>query len=164
MPCLMELNIGGYLLESLKMGGLPENHLIALNNVKSLTIRRVLFRNVEEGNMDYDVEPAVQYLRDQSRLHGVVKLLQRVHMNGFNGSKMEMEFLRLILACAPVLEKISIWNYARLMYPTGTEIMDELNQVRRASPNVEFIVDAVELEDDIPIEPPDFVLEDDFDE
>ncbi|KAM3397497.1 hypothetical protein P3S68_001009 [Capsicum galapagoense] len=83
MPCLMELNIGGYLLESLKMGGLPENHLIALNNVKSLTIRRVLFRNVEEvscvifligsclklqkltiesGNMDYDVEPAVQYL------------------------------------------------------------------------------------------------------
>ncbi|KAM3322748.1 hypothetical protein P3S67_003899 [Capsicum chacoense] len=114
--------------------------------------------------MDYDVEPAVQYLRDQSRLHGVVKLLQRVHMNDFNGSKMEMEFLRLILACAPVLEKISIWNYARLMYPTGTEIMDELNQVGRASPNVEFIVDAVELEDDIPIEPPDFVLEDEFDE
>lgn len=167
MPCLMELDIGGYLLEYLKMGGLPKNHLTALNNVKSFTIRKVLFRDVEEvscviylitscpklqkltiecGTMHYVVEPVVQYLLDQSRLYGVVKLLQSVHMSMFNGIEMEMEFMRLILASAPVLEKISIWNYAHLVSLSGTEIMDEMKQVHHASPNVEFIIDEVEVE------------------
>lgn len=176
MPCLMELDISGFLLEYLTMGGLPENHLTALSNVKSFSIQRMLFRNVEEvsiviylitscpklqkltiefGQMDYAVEPVVQYLRDQSSLSGIMKLLQRVHMSMFSGFEMEMEFVRLILASAPILEKISIWNYSNLLLRPGREMMDEMKQFYQASPNIEFIFDEVEVEveNDMPIEP-----------
>ncbi|KAL3330657.1 hypothetical protein AABB24_034468 [Solanum stoloniferum] len=86
------------------------------------------------------VEPVVQYLQDQSSLCGAVKLLQKVHMNMFRGLEVEMEFLRLILASAPVLEEISAWNYAHILCLSAREIMDEMKQYQRASPNVKFIV------------------------
>uniref|UniRef100_A0A0V0H7H8 Putative ovule protein n=1 Tax=Solanum chacoense TaxID=4108 RepID=A0A0V0H7H8_SOLCH len=58
------------------------------------------------------VEPAVQLLRAQSSSYGVVKL-QRVRVNMFTGLEMEMEFMKFILASAPVLEEIFIWNCTR---------------------------------------------------
>ncbi|MCD7459759.1 hypothetical protein HAX54_041869 [Datura stramonium] len=96
--------------------------------------------------MDYVVEPVVQYLRDQSSLSGGMKLLQRVHMSMFSGFEMEMEFVRLILASAPILENISIWNYSYLLLRSSREMMDEMKQFHQASPNIEFIFDEVEVE------------------
>lgn len=93
------------------------------------------------------VEPVVQYLQDQSSLCGAVKLLQKVHMSMFSGLEVEMEFLRLILASAPVLEEISAWNYEHLLCLSSREIMDNMKQYQRASPNVKFIVDEIVVED-----------------
>lgn len=87
------------------------------------------------------MEPVVRYLQDQSSLGGIVKLLQRVHMM----FKIEMEFLRLILASAPVLEKISFWNYEPFLWRSSEQIKDQMKQFQRASPNVEFIIDGVKL-------------------
>ncbi|KAK6782728.1 hypothetical protein RDI58_020524 [Solanum bulbocastanum] len=148
MPCLMQLDISGHLLEYLTMGGLPENCLTALNNVKSFNVRAMFFRSIKhvsgviylitsfpklqkltiECMKSEAVELVVQYLQDQSSLCGAVKLLQKVHMNMFRGLEVEMEFLRLILASALVLKEISAWNYVHILYPSGREIMDELKQ------------------------------------
>uniref|UniRef100_M1CW76 Ubiquitin-protein ligase n=1 Tax=Solanum tuberosum TaxID=4113 RepID=M1CW76_SOLTU len=114
MPCLMQLDISGHLLEGMKSEA---------------------------------VEPVVQYLQNQSSLCGAVKLLQKVHMSMFSGREVEMEFLRLILVSAPVLEEISAWNYEHLLCLSGREIMDNMKQYQRASPNVKFIVDEIVVED-----------------
>ncbi|XP_059290379.1 uncharacterized protein LOC132043934 [Lycium ferocissimum] len=153
------------------MGGPPENALTALNNVKSLRIGGMLFRTVQEvscviylitscpklqeltiecetmNTMNDVAEPIVQFLRDQSSLYGVMKMLQRVRMSTFGGLEMEMEFVRFILAYAPVLDKISIWNYSCLLIQTGRRLTDKMKQFQRASPNVEIIVDEVDVED-----------------
>ncbi|XP_006355223.1 F-box/FBD/LRR-repeat protein At1g13570-like [Solanum tuberosum] len=168
MPCLMQLDISGHLLEYLTMGGLPENHLTALNNVKSFSVRAMFFRSIKHvsgviylitsfpklqnltiecGMKSEAVEPVVQYLQNQSSLCGAVKLLQKVHMSMFSGREVEMEFLRLILVSAPVLEEISAWNYEHLLCLSGREIMDNMKQYQRASPNVKFIVDEIVVED-----------------
>lgn len=41
----------------------------------------------------------------------------------FNGLEVEMEFLWLILASAPILEEISDWNYEHLL-----RFIDEMKQ------------------------------------
>ncbi|XP_049378267.1 F-box/FBD/LRR-repeat protein At1g13570-like [Solanum stenotomum] len=176
MPCLMELDISGVSLKDLTMGGLSGNSLIVLNNVKSLRIRRMLFENSEEVSgavyliascpklqeltieceiMNDVVGPVavVQYLQDHQSLYGAVKLLRRVHMNTFSGFEIEMEFVRLILASAPALEKIFFWNFSCFLHQPGRQLMDKMKQFHQASPNVEFTFEEVVAEDRRPIEP-----------
>jgi len=57
----------------------------------------------------------------------------------FMGLEMEMEFIKYILAYALVLEEIFFWNFAYLGVRSGKQMMDEIEEFRRASPNVEFI-------------------------
>ncbi|XP_009776581.1 F-box/FBD/LRR-repeat protein At1g13570-like [Nicotiana tabacum] len=168
MPSLQELDLRGSVLEYLILGGLPKSPPTALNNVKSLSISSISFRNVEEvtcavylikscrkleqltiecESVDNIVEPVVQFLQAQSSSYGALKL-QRVHMNMFIGVEMEMEFVKFILASAPILEEIFIWNFAYLLPRPGAQIMDEIKQFSRASPNVE----EVEVEDCVRIE------------
>ncbi|XP_009594958.1 F-box/FBD/LRR-repeat protein At1g13570-like isoform X1 [Nicotiana tomentosiformis] len=168
MPSLRELDIRGWLLEYLTKGGLPENPPTALNNVKTLKTD-MSFRNVEEvsvavylitscpklqqltircQSVDNDVEPVVHFLRAQSFSGGgVVKLLQRVHMSTFSGLEMEMEFVRFILASAPLLKQIFIWNYSCFLLRPGRQLMNEIKQYRRASPDVEFKFEEVDVDD-----------------
>jgi len=84
------------------------------------------------------VEPVVEFLRFQSFSLGAEKL-QRVHVNLFMGLEMEMEFMKFILASAPVLKEVFIWNFACLLHRSDKQMMDEMKESRRASPNVEFI-------------------------
>ncbi|WMV43083.1 hypothetical protein MTR67_036468 [Solanum verrucosum] len=129
MPSLQELKLSGSTLEYLIMGGIPESPPTALNNVKFLCILDMCLRNVKEfSSVVYlitscpklqelrieceivcdDVEPDIQLLRAQSISCGVMKILQRVEMQGFTGFEMEMEFMKIILASAPVLEEIFV--------------------------------------------------------
>ncbi|KAJ8555293.1 hypothetical protein K7X08_012789 [Anisodus acutangulus] len=132
MPSLQEMDLSGSTLEYLTMGGIPESPPTALNNVKSLRILDMSFRNVKEvsgavylitscpklQNLAIEcetvgivVEPVIQFLQAQSIIsYGAVKLLQNVQMCYFTGFEMEMEFVKFILASAPVLEEIFIWN------------------------------------------------------
>ncbi|XP_060185881.1 F-box/FBD/LRR-repeat protein At1g13570-like [Lycium barbarum] len=163
MPSLQTLDICGSTLEYLTMGGLPKSPPTALNNVKSLEFSITTLRNVEEVSgavylitncpklqelsMDCDsvldvVEPVVEFLEAQSiTSFGAAKLLQKVEMCYFKGAEMQMEFMKFILASAPVLEKITM-----LMIPhefllcADTQMMEEkMKQFPRASPNVRFI-------------------------
>uniref|UniRef100_M1BA50 Ubiquitin-protein ligase n=1 Tax=Solanum tuberosum TaxID=4113 RepID=M1BA50_SOLTU len=91
------------------------------------------------------VEPAVQLLRAQSSPYGVVKL-QRVRVNMFTSLEMEMEFMKFILPSAPVLGEIFIWNCTRFLFRSCKEMIDEMKEFRRASPNVEFTFEEIDME------------------
>ncbi|WMV43077.1 hypothetical protein MTR67_036462 [Solanum verrucosum] len=161
MPSLLELDICGTTLEYLIKGGLPESPPIALNNIKSLIISSMSLINAEvvssavylitscpklqDLTIDFYpvgdiVEPAVQLLRAQSSSYGVVKL-QRVRVNMFTGLEMEMAFMKFILASAPLLEEIFIWNCTCFLFRSCKQMIDEMKEFRRASPNVEFTFD-----------------------
>ncbi|WMV11310.1 hypothetical protein MTR67_004695 [Solanum verrucosum] len=87
-------------------------------------------------------EPVVQLLRAQPSSSGVVKL-QRVQVNMFTGLEMEMEF---ILASAPVLEEIFIWNCTRFLFRSCKQMIDEMKEFRSASTNVEFTFEEIDME------------------
>ncbi|OIT32293.1 PREDICTED: F-box/FBD/LRR-repeat protein At1g13570-like [Nicotiana attenuata] len=169
MPSLKELDLCDSTLEYLMMGGVAESPPTALNNIKSLRMSGMSFRNVEvvsgavylitscpklqeltidctvsAGNV---VEAVVQFLRAQSMSCGVAKLLQRVEMSYFTGADVEMEFVRFILASAPALEEILIWNVAHHFVQSTQMIDDEMKQFRRASPNVRIILKVFTEED-----------------
>lgn len=139
------------------MGGIPESPPTALNNVKSLHILEMSFRKVEEVSsalylitscrklqeltiecevVGIVVEPVIQFLRAKSISCGSMKLLQSVEICYFISFEMEMEFVKFILASAPVLEEIFIWNTGH--FHRGTHMMDEMRLFHRESPNVIF--------------------------
>lgn len=70
------------------------------------------------------MEPDIQLLQAQSISCGVIKMLQRVEMLGFTGFEMEMEFMKIILASAPVLVEIFVWNMAHYIH-RDTKMMVE---------------------------------------
>uniref|UniRef100_M1DIF3 Ubiquitin-protein ligase n=1 Tax=Solanum tuberosum TaxID=4113 RepID=M1DIF3_SOLTU len=96
-----------------------------------------------------DVEPDIQLLRAQSISCGVMKMLQRVEMQGFTGFEMEMEFMKIILASAPVLEEIFVWNMVHYIHQ-GTKMMDEMKQFPRVSPDVRFIFEEAYADPEFP--------------
>ncbi|KAL3361583.1 hypothetical protein AABB24_014449 [Solanum stoloniferum] len=168
MPSLLELEISGTILEYLIKGGLPESPPNALNNIKSLTISSMSLRNAQvvssavylitscpklqdltlefyQVGVGDIVEPVVQLLRAQSSSSGAVKL-QKVQVNMFTGLEMEMEFMKFILASAPVLEEIFIWNCTRCLFRSCKQMIDEMKEFRRASPNVEFTFEEIDME------------------
>ncbi|XP_006365389.1 F-box/FBD/LRR-repeat protein At1g13570-like isoform X1 [Solanum tuberosum] len=168
MPSLLELEICGTILEYLIKGGLPESPPTALNNIKSLTISSMSLRNaqvvssavylisscpkLQDLTLEFYqvwvgdiVEPVVQLLRAQSSSYGVVKL-QRVRVNMFTGLEMEMEFMKFILASALVLEEIFIWNCTCFLFRSCKQMIDEMKEFRRASPNVEFTFEEIGME------------------
>lgn len=169
MPSLLELELGGPTLEYLIKGGLPESPPTALNNIKSLNISAMSLRDVDVISsalylitnfpklqdltiefypMGDSVEPIVQLLRAQSSSYSDVKL-QRVHANMFTGLEMEMEFMKFILASAPVLDEINLWNFKRYLFRSGKQMIDEMKEFHRATPSVEFRFDEIKLEDDV---------------
>nr|XP_016438145.1 PREDICTED: F-box/FBD/LRR-repeat protein At5g53840-like [Nicotiana tabacum] len=98
------------------------------------TFQELRHLEVSVGNV---VEPVVQFLRAQSISScGVAKLLQRVEMSCFTGAEVEMEFVRFILASAPVLEEILIWNVAHHFLQSTQMMDDEMKQFHRPSPNL----------------------------
>ncbi|WMV43082.1 hypothetical protein MTR67_036467 [Solanum verrucosum] len=91
------------------------------------------------------VEPVVQFLRAQSSSSGAVKL-QRVQVNMFTGLEMEMQFMKFILASSPILEEIFIWNCKCFLFRSCKQMMDEMKEFCRASPNVEFTFEEIDME------------------
>ncbi|TMW99057.1 hypothetical protein EJD97_003114, partial [Solanum chilense] len=157
VPSLEELELGGSSLEYLTMGGIPENPPAALNNVKSLCLSDMSFENVEEVSsavylitscpilqelaieceaVGIIMEPVIQFLRDKAISCNAMKLLKSVEMRYFIGFEMEIEFVKFILASAPRLEEIFIWSSGQ--FHRGTQMMDEMKQFHRKSPNVRF--------------------------
>ncbi|KAK4729848.1 hypothetical protein R3W88_022836 [Solanum pinnatisectum] len=155
MPSLEELELGGSSLDYLNMGGIPENPPTALNNVKSVCISDMSFKNVEEvssavylitscpklqeltiESIGIVMEPVIQFLRAKAISCGAMKLLKSVEMRCFIGFEMEIEFVKFILASAPILKEIFIWSSGQ--FHRGTQIMDEIKQFHGESPNVRF--------------------------
>lgn len=96
-----------------------------------------------------DVEPDIQLLRAQSISCGIMKMLQRVEMQGFTGFEMEMEFMKIILASAPVLEEIFVWNMVHYIH-RGTKMMDEMKQFSQVSADVRFIFEEAYADPEFP--------------
>ncbi|KAG5590694.1 hypothetical protein H5410_041208 [Solanum commersonii] len=158
-PSLLELHLWDSTLEYLIMGGVGDS----LNNIKSLKFFTMSLRNVKEVTcvvylitscpklqhltIEFDssginVEGAVQFLQPQSFLYGALKL-QRVQVNMFMGLEMEMEFIKFILASTPVLEEIFFWNFVYLGVRSGKQMIDEIEEFRRAHHLILPLKDAV---------------------
>uniref|UniRef100_A0A3Q7HSU3 FBD domain-containing protein n=1 Tax=Solanum lycopersicum TaxID=4081 RepID=A0A3Q7HSU3_SOLLC len=112
-----ELELGGSSIEYLAMGGIPENLPIALNNKYNVdevsstgyvitSCAKLQEVTIECGVVGIAVEPVIQLLQAKSFSCGAVKLLQNVEMHYFIGFEMEIEFVKSILASAPVLKEI----------------------------------------------------------
>ncbi|WMV41979.1 hypothetical protein MTR67_035364 [Solanum verrucosum] len=76
------------------------------------------------------------FFTGSSRHCGAMKLVKSVEMRYFIGFEMEIEFVKFILASAPVLKEIFIWSSGQ--FHRGTQMMDEIKQFHRESPNVRF--------------------------
>ncbi|KAH0642719.1 hypothetical protein KY289_033693 [Solanum tuberosum] len=62
---------------------------------------------------------------------------------------MEMEFMKIILASAPVLEEIFVWNMAHYIH-RGTKMMDEMKQFSQVSTDVRFIFEEAYADPEFP--------------
>ncbi|WMV43079.1 hypothetical protein MTR67_036464 [Solanum verrucosum] len=136
MPSLQELELCGSTLEYLIMGGIPESPPTALNNVKFHCILDMCLRNVKEFS-------SVVYL-----ITSCPKLQELRIECGFTGFEMDMEFMKIILASAPVLEEI-VWNMTHYIH-RGTKMMDEMKQFSRVSPDVRFIFEEAYADPEFP--------------
>lgn len=64
----------------------------------------------------------------------------------FTGLEMEMEFMKFILASALVLEEIFIWNCTLYLFRLCKQMIDEMKEFRRASPNIKFTFEEIDME------------------
>ncbi|KAK4738666.1 hypothetical protein R3W88_002363 [Solanum pinnatisectum] len=128
IPSLLELDICGTTLEYLIKGGLPESPPTVLNNIKSITISSMSLINSEV------VSSAVYLITSCPKLQDLTI------------DFMEMEFMKFILASAPVLEEVSIWNFTRYLFRSCKQMIDEMKEFGRASPNVEFTFEEIDME------------------
>ncbi|XP_060207914.1 F-box/FBD/LRR-repeat protein At1g13570-like isoform X1 [Lycium barbarum] len=171
-PNLKQLNLDGWVLQYLTVGGLPESPPTALNNVRNLNISHMSFENIEEVvgavylitrcprlqyfSMDASIEnveeAGVQFIKAQANSYGGMKVLQKVCMLLiYGGLEPQTEFLRFILSSAPALEEIYILNHA---FPDDQvmQMIHEMKQFPCASRNVKFKYE--ELGTDIVMEVP----------
>ncbi|XP_055822175.1 F-box/FBD/LRR-repeat protein At1g13570-like [Solanum dulcamara] len=150
MPCLIELDVRGVSFKDLTVGGLSGNSPTALNNVKSLRIGKMLFEN-RNNERCCGTCCSCTILTRPPKLVWFCEVASKSVDEYFSGLEIEMEFVRLILASAPAIEKIFFWYISSLLHRPGRHLMDKMKQFHQASPNVEFTFEEV-VEDHRPIE------------
>ncbi|XP_027150860.1 F-box/FBD/LRR-repeat protein At1g13570-like isoform X1 [Coffea eugenioides] len=91
-----------------------------------------------ESVADNDVT-VLNYLEEPSRMNQTIDGLQTVKIRYFKGSKPEVLFIKLLLACSPSLEKIYIEEDEKLRLNERLRIAKELMRFSRASTKAEMM-------------------------
>nr|GLL41595.1 F-box/FBD/LRR-repeat protein At1g13570-like isoform X1 [Ipomoea trifida] len=110
---------------------------IKVNYLRDLTVYGISFTNlvpmVTAGN-----SLVLQYLQERSCMSEEINSLQAFKMKYFQGSRAEMLFVKLILACCPALERVSFVD-KRVDASAVSNILKELVVFPRASRKPQII-------------------------
>ncbi|KAL3510930.1 hypothetical protein ACH5RR_030331 [Cinchona calisaya] len=101
---------------------------------------RLQFQTLEAMTTEHvDVKPVVELMRRQETLDLSLNRLKKVKIRHFQGFEPDMEFVKLILASAPVLEKMDIRSRHESDSLEGARILKDFARFHRASAKAEII-------------------------
>uniref|UniRef100_A0A5B7AK66 F-box domain-containing protein n=1 Tax=Davidia involucrata TaxID=16924 RepID=A0A5B7AK66_DAVIN len=155
LPMIEKLDIGLDFYEFLAAGDVPKRLPTEMNCLKNLTLESVDFSKVGEilcalcllrsspnlqeldisATRNADMVPALNFLEEDCRLNR----LQVVKFRSIIGLESELELIKSLLACSPLLERMFIGCHAELDANAMLMMSKELLRFRRASPKAEII-------------------------
>ncbi|XP_010257840.1 PREDICTED: F-box/FBD/LRR-repeat protein At1g13570-like [Nelumbo nucifera] len=157
-----ELKLGNETMKFLATGNIPRklphiyNHLrrlyldcITFCNLKVISVVFCLFKSVPKlqrleisAQLDKgaprDMEPVLEFMEEQFHSGCFLNELQVVKMRYIYGMRVELEFLKLLLANAPVLETMCIAPESEVT-AAGSNMCKELLRFCRASPKAKIL-------------------------
>nr|GMD60062.1 F-box/FBD/LRR-repeat protein At1g13570-like isoform X1 [Ipomoea batatas] len=160
-PLISDLFLDGYHLKLLAADFITSALPIKVNYLRDLTVYGISFTNLVEIScilcllhssprvhsleilMSVPMVTAgnslvLQYLQERSCMSEEINSLQALKMKYFQGSRAEMLFVKLILACCPALERVSFVD-KRVDASAVSNILKELVVLPRASRKAQII-------------------------
>lgn len=156
---LSVVHLDGWFLKYLSAGTVPERLPTTMKCLRQLKLFRISF-NLDETAcilcllqsslslqkveiwtrpvMCNDME-VLDYLEERCHMSQTIDGLQTTTLRHFKGSKPEVLFVKLLLACSPSLLRVSIEDDEELLPIERLRIAKELMQFSRASPKAEMI-------------------------
>ncbi|XP_031113129.1 F-box/FBD/LRR-repeat protein At1g13570-like isoform X2 [Ipomoea triloba] len=136
-PLISNLFLDGYHLKLLAADSITSALPVKVDHLRDLTLYGISFTDlvptVTAGN-----SLVLQYLQERSRMSEEINSLQALNMRYFQGSRAEMLFVKLILACCPALERVSFVD-KRVEASEVCNILKELVVFPRASRKAQII-------------------------
>lgn len=86
-----------------------------------------------------DMDAVVELLEDQNHSDISLFQLQEVKMLSFKGTRSEMEFVKVLLAKSPLLERMHIQTPKTINTNDELRVLKEMTRFRRASAVAEII-------------------------
>ncbi|XP_059650299.1 F-box/FBD/LRR-repeat protein At1g13570-like [Cornus florida] len=162
LPRIRRLTLDGFFLKYLDACNVPKRlptaakklrhlvlHNFEFNGVDQISCALCLLRSspsleilkikVADEHKDNALESAIHYLEAPDCNEHTMKKLQTVHISSSKGSKTELLFIKLLLACSSSLEKMIIETSKKVDINEGLRISRELMLFSRASPKAEMI-------------------------
>nr|GMD68150.1 F-box/FBD/LRR-repeat protein At1g13570-like [Ipomoea batatas] len=160
-PLISNLFLDGYHLKLLAADSIMSALPVKVNHLRDLTLYGIIFTDLVqissilcllhssprvhslEIRMNVPKVTAgnslvLQYLQERSRMSEEINSLQALNMRYFQGSRAEMLFVKLILACCPALERVSFVD-KRVEASEVCNILKELVVFPRASSKAQII-------------------------
>nr|GMD65971.1 F-box/FBD/LRR-repeat protein At1g13570-like [Ipomoea batatas] len=160
-PLISELFLDGYNLKLLAADSITSALPVKVNHLRDLTLYGIIFTDLVqissilcllhssprvhslEIRMNVLTVTAsnnlvLQYLQERSCMSEEINSLQALNMRYFQGSRAEMLFVKLILACCPALERVSFVD-KRVEASEVCNILKELVVFPRASRKAQII-------------------------
>nr|GMD70339.1 F-box/FBD/LRR-repeat protein At1g13570-like [Ipomoea batatas] len=157
-PLISNLFLDGYHLKLLAADSITSALPVKVNHLRDLTLYGIIFTDLVqissilcllhsspslEIRMNVPTVTAsnnlvLQYLQERSCMSEEINSLQALNMRYFQGSRAEMLFVKLILACCPALERVSFVD-KRVEASEVCNILKELVVFPRASSKAQII-------------------------
>ncbi|XP_019159990.1 PREDICTED: uncharacterized protein LOC109156593 [Ipomoea nil] len=136
-PIISSLSLDGYLLELLAAGSIMSALPLKINYLRDLTLFQVEFTElVPTATADNNL--VLQYLQERSCMSEEINSLRFLKIKFFQGSRAEMLFVKIILACCPALERVSFED-KEVEASEVSNILKELVVFPRASRKAQII-------------------------
>ncbi|KAA8529283.1 hypothetical protein F0562_033918 [Nyssa sinensis] len=161
MPRVEKLYMNNWTLKILAAGGIPKRlatpanlvkflglHFINFDDVAQISCALCLIRsflNLQELELyayahdDAEMEPVLNFSGKQDCADCTLDQLRKVKIEGIEGSSAELEFIKHLLACSPLLELMLVRSEHYIDKDAELRICKELMRFSRASPKAEIV-------------------------
>ncbi|KAI3697235.1 hypothetical protein L6452_30102 [Arctium lappa] len=113
--------------------------LCLLRNSPNLERLCMMDKNVKPQVMDYDVGPALDHLESLHCLDHTLNQLQTLEIRNIEGSRLQLLFIKLLLAHSPSLDKLIIRSSGTSDAHQRRDVAKDIMLFPRASPKAEMI-------------------------
>ncbi|XP_019159976.1 PREDICTED: F-box/FBD/LRR-repeat protein At1g13570-like [Ipomoea nil] len=137
-PLLSNLFLDGHHLKLLAAGSIMSALPVKINNLRDLLLYQINFTDLIPM-VTADNSLVLQYLQERSCMSEEINSLRALKMKFFHGSRAEMLFVKLILACCPALERVSFVDKKVVEVSEVSNILKELVLFPRASRKAQII-------------------------